>query len=42
MAKFQEYKMLCVPAVVVNEVIKIEGICPTRRTLDSALREGGL
>jgi hypothetical protein len=42
MAKFQEYKMLCVPAVVVNGVIKIEGICPTRKTLDSALREGGL
>jgi hypothetical protein len=42
MAKFQEYKMFCVPAVVVNEVIKIEGICPTRKTLDAALREGGL
>jgi predicted DsbA family dithiol-disulfide isomerase len=42
MAIFQEYKMVCVPAVVVNEVIKIEGICPTHKTLDAALREGGL
>jgi hypothetical protein len=42
MAKFQEYKMLCVPAVVVNKVIKIEGICPSRKTMDAALREGGL
>jgi hypothetical protein len=42
LAKFQEYKMLCVTALVVNEVIKIEGICPSRRTMDAALREGGL
>ena len=42
MAKFQEYRMGCVPAVVVNGTIKIEGICPSRRTLEAALREGGL
>ena len=42
LAKFNEYKLGCVPAVVINEKIRIEGICPSRTTLDSALREGGL
>jgi thiol-disulfide isomerase/thioredoxin len=41
-AKFAEYKMGCVPAVVINEKIRIEGICPTRKMMESALREGGL
>ncbi|MHB1043418.1 MAG: thioredoxin family protein [Eubacteriales bacterium] len=40
--KFQEYNMFCVPAVVVNGYIKIEGIVPSRQTLLNALREGGL
>ncbi len=40
--KFEQYKLGCVPAVVINEKIRIEGICPTRKMLDSALREGGL
>ena len=42
MAKFEGYKLGCVPAVVVSEKIRIEGICPSRTTLDTALREGGL
>jgi hypothetical protein len=42
MPKFEEYKLSCVPAVVINEKIRIEGICPSRNTLDNALREGGL
>jgi len=42
MAKFEEYKLGCTPAVVINETIRIEGICPSRTTLDNALREGGL
>ncbi|MBE9513300.1 MAG: thioredoxin family protein [Chloroflexi bacterium] len=42
MTKFEEYKLGCVPAVVINEKIRIEGICPSRTTLDNALREGGL
>ena len=42
MAKFEEYRLGCVPAVVINEKIRIEGICPSRATLDTALREGGL
>lgn len=42
MPKFKEYGLVCVPAVVINENIRIEGICPSRTTLDNALREGGL
>jgi len=41
-AKFEEYKLSCVPAVVINEKIRIEGICPSKSTLANALREGGL
>ena len=41
-AKFEEYKIGCVPAIVINEKIRIEGICPSRTTLANALREGGL
>ena len=41
-AKFEEYKLSCVPAVVINEKIRIEGICPSRTTLANALREGGI
>ena len=40
--KFEEYKLGCVPAIVINEKIRIEGICPSRATLANALREGGL
>jgi predicted DsbA family dithiol-disulfide isomerase len=40
--KFEEYHLTCVPAVVINEKIKIEGICPSRTTVLNALREGGL
>jgi len=42
MAKFEEYKLGCVPAIVINEKIRIEGICPSQTTLENALREGGL
>jgi len=42
MAKFEEYKLGCTPAIVINEKIRIEGICPSRTTLDNALKEGGL
>lgn len=40
--KFNEYSLVCVPAVVVNGFIKIEGVVPSRATLLNALREGGL
>ncbi|MDD4876508.1 MAG: thioredoxin family protein [Dehalococcoidales bacterium] len=42
LAKFEEYKLGCVPAIVINEKIRIEGMCPSRTTLANALREGGL
>ena len=41
-AKFEEYKLGCVPAIVINVKIIIEGICPSQTTLANALREGGL
>jgi hypothetical protein len=40
--RFEEYKLGCTPAIVINKIIRIEGICPSRATLDSALKEGGL
>jgi hypothetical protein len=42
LAKFEEYKLFCVPAAVVNGSIRIEGMCPSEATLNNALREGGL
>jgi hypothetical protein len=42
MDKFEEYKLFCVPAAVVNGTIRIEGMCPSEATLNNALREGGL
>jgi hypothetical protein len=42
MQKFEEYRLFCVPAAVVNGAIRIEGMCPSEATLNNALREGGL
>ena len=42
MAKFNEYGLWCTPAVVINEMIRIEGVCPSRETLDAALQEVGM
>jgi hypothetical protein len=42
MEKFEQYKLFCVPAAVVNGSIRIEGMCPSDATLNNALREGGL
>jgi hypothetical protein len=42
MQKFEEYRLFCVPAAVVNGTIRIEGMCPSEATLNNALREGGL
>jgi predicted DsbA family dithiol-disulfide isomerase len=42
MEKYAEYDLSCVPAVVVNAVIKIEGAAPDEGTMNNALREGGL
>jgi hypothetical protein len=42
MTKFNEYGLWCTPAVVIDEMIRIEGVCPSRDTLDTALKEAGL
>jgi hypothetical protein len=42
MTKFNEYGLWCTPAVVIEEMIRIEGVCPSRDTLDTALKEAGL
>lgn len=42
MPRFNELGLGCTPAVIIDEMIKIEGICPSRETLDSALQEVGL
>ncbi|MFP4345278.1 MAG: thioredoxin family protein [Anaerolineales bacterium] len=42
MEKFEEYRLFCVPAAVVNGTIRIEGMSPSEGTLNNALREGGL
>ena len=40
--KFNEYGLGCTPATVINEFIRIEGICPSHKTLDEALKGAGL
>jgi hypothetical protein len=40
--KYEEYNLSCVPAAVINGVIKIEGTAPDEGTMNNALREGGL
>ena len=42
MARFNELGLGCTPAVVIDELIKIEGVCPSKETLDAALQEAGL
>jgi len=42
MARFNEYGLWCTPAVVIDEMIRIEGVCPSRETLDAALQEAGI
>lgn len=40
--RFRELGLECVPAVVINGIIRIEGICPSRKLLENALAETGL
>jgi hypothetical protein len=42
MAKFNEYGLWCTPAIVIDEMIRIDGVCPSKETLDIALNEAGL
>ena len=39
---FEEYGLTSAPAVVVGELVRIMGVCPSKETLISALREAGL
>jgi len=39
---FKEYGLTAAPAVVVGELVRIMGVCPSKETLISALREAGL
>ena len=42
MTRFNEYGLWCTPAIVIEEMIRIEGVCPSKETLDTALKECGL
>lgn len=39
---FREYCLTATPAVVIEEMVKITGFCPSQETLVHALRESGL
>ena len=39
---FEEYNLTAAPAVVIEEMVKIMGVCPSKESLVSALREAGL
>lgn len=38
----EEYDLTITPAVVVEELVKVVGVCPSKETLISALRDAGL
>ena len=39
---FEEYGLTAAPAVVVGELVRIMGVCPSKESLISALHEAGL
>ena len=39
---FNEYCLTATPALVIEEMIKIMGFCPSKDTIVSALKESGL
>jgi len=39
---FDEYCLTATPAVVIEEMVKIMGFCPSRETIVNALQESGL
>ena len=39
---FEKYNLTAAPAVVVEGLVKIMGVCPSKETLISALKEAGL
>lgn len=40
--RFDEYSLTATPAVVIEEMVKMMGFCPSKETLVSALKESGL
>ena len=42
MKKFEEYKLDMVPAIVINQKIRVVGLCPSRETVEAMLREAGI
>ena len=41
-ALFDDYHLTATPAIIIEEMIKMIGFCPSKETLVSALRESGL
>jgi hypothetical protein len=39
---YEKYNLTAAPAVVVGELVRIMGVCPSKETLLAALREAGL
>ena len=39
---FDEYRLTATPALVIEELIKIMGFCPSKETIVAALKESGL
>ena len=39
---FEKYHLTATPAVVVGELVRIMGVCPSKESLVSALKEAGM
>ena len=39
---YRDYALTATPAIIVGELVKIVGFCPSKETLISALREAGM
>lgn len=39
---FEEYNLTAAPAIIVGDLVRIMGLCPSRESLVAALREAGL
>jgi len=39
---FEKYNLTAAPALVIGELVRIMGVCPSKESLLSALKEAGL
>ena len=39
---YEKYNLTAAPAVVIGELVRIMGVCPSKESLISALKEAGL